>query len=217
MKFNFKIGQLLFFFVLLLSMDVQAQKKNWELKSDKEGVKLYLNETPSLYEVKLVTSIKTKMSGLLHLFNEVERYPQWGYKVMESRLIERISDTEMIYYSRFDFPWPMSDRDVIMHSTLTQDPVTKVVTTVSTAEPWHVPRKKDVVRITEASTSWKLYPNDSGWLYVEYYIYSDPGGNLPDWLVNLAVDVGPLETVKAIRKILNEPEYQRVKLAHIID
>ena len=217
MPFNFKK---LFFLLLLTGLSIStgiAQEKKWELKSNKEGVKLYLHNTGGIYEVKLVTSIKTSLSGLLKLFNEVDRYSQWGYKIGEARLIRRISPTEMIYYVRLDFPWPVSDRDLVIHSTLEQNPKTKVVTTKSVAEPWHVPRKKDVIRMTDAYTSWKLFPNDSGWLYIEYYIYSDPGGYIPDWLVNMAVDVGPVETIKSMRKILKEPQYQNAKLAHIKD
>ncbi|MBK8922208.1 MAG: hypothetical protein IPM81_12020 [Saprospirales bacterium] len=45
--------------------------------------------------------------------------------------------------------------------------------------------------------------------------YSDPGGNLPDWAINLAIDVGPRETIKRMREILKDPLYQNAKLAHI--
>ncbi|MBK8558132.1 MAG: hypothetical protein IPL65_21410 [Lewinellaceae bacterium] len=157
------------------------------------------------------------MSGILHLFAEVEQYPDWGYKVVESRLIQKKSDTDLIYYTRFDFPWPLSDRDIVMHSTLIQDPVTKKVVSKSVAEPWHIAEVADVVRIKEARTQWSLYPNETGWLYLEYYIYSNPGGMLPSWLVNMAIDVGPLETIKAIRGKLADPTYQAVKLAHILE
>jgi hypothetical protein len=132
-------------------------------------------------------------------------------------LIEKVSDTELVYYTKFDFPWPLADRDVVMRSKLVQDPQTKVVTSVSTAEPWHLAEYADVVRIKKASTHWVMHPNDSGWLYIEYFVYSDPGGNIPDWAVNMAIDVGPRETVKSIRNILKEPAFQKVRLAHIKD
>ncbi len=52
-------------------------------------------------------------------------------------------------------------------------------------------------------------------LSVEYYLYSHPGGSLPSWLVNTAVDMGPRETIKSVRNLLLEPRYQNVRLAHI--
>ena len=51
----------------------------------------------------------------------------------EVHTLRRVNDHECYYYSRLDFPWPVNDRDVIMHSRLEQDPVTKAITAVSEA------------------------------------------------------------------------------------
>jgi hypothetical protein len=218
-KIRFRLNTLraLFLFALLPVMFPAAAQSEWLLKNEKQGVKVYYRQTSDIHEIKLTTSVKSSVSGLLHLFAEVDQYPQWGYRVVESKLVRRISDTELIYYSRLDFPWPLSDRDVIMHSKVEQDPVTKRVTSISVSEPWQMPEVKDVVRIRDAHTKWVLYPNDTGWLYLEYFIYSNPGGMMPDWLVNMAIDVGPMETINSIRKILSHPRYQQVKLAFIKD
>jgi hypothetical protein len=192
-------------------------QEEWSLKNEKEGVKVYYKKTSNIHEIKLITSIKVPLSGLIQLFSEVELYPNWGYKILESRLIKKVSETEMYYYSRIDFPWPMSDRDLIMHTKLEQDPTTKRIKATSTAVPDMLPEVQDVVRIRQASTQWNLFPGTSGWLYIEYYIYSSPGGNIPDWLVNMAIDVGPRETIKNIRNIVQQAKYQSAKLAHIRD
>ncbi len=189
----------------------------WSFKNEKDGVKVYYRKTSDVHEIKLVTSLKTSLSGIIQLFNEVDKYPQWGYKVSEARLLQRISPTEQYYYSKLDFPWPMDDRDIVMHTQLQQDPVSRKVTATSTATPGYSPENKGVVRMRNAKTTWTLVPGAGGWLYVEYYIYSSPGGNLPDWLVNMAIDVGPRETIKNMRQLLQQPQYQSAKLAYIKD
>ena len=68
-----------------------------------------------------------------------------------------------------------------------------------------------------AHTSWTLLPGPGGWTYVEYYIYSDPGGSLPDWLVNMALDVGPRETIKNIRGFVQQEKYKTAKVAYLKD
>lgn len=205
------------FFLCAQPLSVQAQTEPaWVFKNEKDNVKVYYRRTSDVHEIKLVSSIKTTLSGLVHLLGEVEMYPSWGYKVMESKVIEKISDTEMYYYSRLDFPWPFNDRDIVMHTKLVQDPETRAIIATSTAVSHDkVPVKKDVVRITNAKTTWKIWPGTSGWAYIEYYIYSDPAGNMPDWVVNMAIDMGPRETIKRMRNILKKPEYQAVRLAHI--
>ena len=200
---------------ILFSIGLFAQKKDWTLKNEKEGVKVYYRSTGDVHEVKLATSIQTSFSSLVHLFSEVENFPKWGYKVVESRLLKRVSDTEIYYYSKLDFPWPLNDRDIIMHSVLIQDAATGIITAKSVAVPDYVPEVKDVVRMKTANTVWSLYPGEKGWRYIEYYIYSKPGGNIPDWLVNMAIDVGPRETIKSIKKILQQPAYREKRLAYI--
>lgn len=193
----------------------QNAQDGWVFKNEKDGVKVYYRKTPAVHEMKLSTSIKTPLSGIVKLFSEVELYPQWGYKIMESRVLHRVSETEVYYYSRFDFPWPLSDRDVVMHSQLVQNPNNRSVVAVSNAAPDYLPPVKDVVRIRTVDTRWVLMPGADGWLYVEYFVHSDPGGNLPDWLVNLTLDVGPRETIKNIRRFLARPEYQAARLAYL--
>ena len=149
--------------------------------------------------------------------SEVEKYPVWGYKVASSRLVEKISDVEMLYYTRLDFPWPMNDRDLVMHTKMAQDPVSKIITLSSTAVPDKVSQNPDCIRIINATTKWTLFPSKSGWMYLEYYLNSDPGGNLPDWLVNMAIDMGPRETIKGIKKLLALPTYKDVKLDYVVE
>lgn len=197
-------------------LPLQAQNNDaWTLRKDKEGVKVYYRQVTDIHEIKLATSLKIPLSGLIQLFSEVENYPKWGYKVMESKLLQKVSETEMYYYSRLDFPWPMSDRDLIMHTRLTQDPKTRRIIAVSEAAPDYLPVTKDVERIREAHTQWTLVPGSGGWVYVEYYIHSDPGGSIPDWLINMTLDVGPRETIKSIRDLIQSQKYQGAKLAYI--
>lgn len=193
----------------------QPAEVAWVFKNEKDNVKVFYRRTADVHEVKLVSSIKTSLSGLVHLLGEVNLYPTWGYKVAESQLLQKVSDTEMYYHSRLDFPWPFNDRDIIMHTKLTQDPNSRAIIATSTAVPDFIPELKDVTRIRNAKTTWKIWPGANGWAYVEYYIYSDPAGNMPDWLVNMAIDIGPRETIKGLRDILKKPEYQAVTLAHI--
>jgi hypothetical protein len=203
-------------FSIFFISDIKAQGSDpWVFKNEKGGVKVFYRKTADVYELKLVTSIQSTLSGLMALLSEVESYPKWGYKVSESKLVSHISDHESIYYSKLDFPWPLDDRDIIMHNKVEQDAQTRKIVATSVASPDAVARKAGVIRIENARTTWTIVPGSSGWLYVEYYIYSDPGGNIPDWLVNLAIDVGPRETIKNIRKMVIDPKYQSTKLAYI--
>jgi hypothetical protein len=121
----------------------------------------------------------------------------------------------MLYYAKIDFPWPLSDREMVMQTKLIQDPETRVVVSTSTAVSGHVSATKGIVRVTKCNAKWIIKPKVGNTVDVEYYLYSDPGGSLPDWLINLALDMGPRETVKKMRELLKLQRYHNVKLAHI--
>lgn len=193
------------------------QSDGWALKGTKDGVNVYYrDQASSVQEIKLVTTLDASLAGITQLLTEVDLYPKWGYKIVESRVIKQVSDHEAYYYSRIDFPWPLSDRDVVMHAKLTQHPTTHVITAISKAMPDYIPAVKDVVRIRQATTKWTIRRQNADKLAVEYYINSDPGGNLPDWLVNMAIDVGPRETIKNMRGLLSQNRYRQARIAHII-
>ncbi len=192
-------------------------EQGWVFKNETDGVKIYHQETPGMLHVKLSTTLKSSLSGIATLFSEVESYPVWGYKVAESKLLRRVSPTEMYYYSKFDFPWPMDDRDIVLHSVLVQDPVTRRITITNTPQPDYVAENKGVTRIRNSKTKWTITPTGNGDLQVEQQISTDSGANMPDWLVKMTIDTGPRETIKGIRKTLGQQHYQTAKLAHIKD
>ncbi len=212
-----KLLTLLFSILFTTNFIVAQNTDGWVFKNEKEGVKVYYRKTSDVYELKLITSLKVKLSGLVTLLSEVDNYSKWGYKVAESRVIKKVSEWETYYYSRLDFPWPLDDRDIVVHSKIVQDPITRRVTATSIAEKGLFPEQIGVVRMQNAHTSWTLLPGPGDWTYVEYYIYSDPGGSLPDWLVNMALDVGPRETIKNIRSFVRQEKYQNIKLSHLKD
>jgi hypothetical protein len=212
--FNFRA----YFFLgaMMIAGFLYGQDTQWTYKGEKDGVKVYLKIQEGVYDVKLTTSIQTSLSAICHLMGDVEAYSKWGYKVAESSLIEQKNEYHQFYYSRLDFPWPLNDRDLTMENFMEQDRNGKV-TFKSYSRSGLKPERKEIIRLDDVATTWVIFPPKNGWAYVEYYIHSNPKGNLPEWLVNLSIDMGPRETINAIRKELKKTEYQTLRLAHIRD
>jgi hypothetical protein len=213
---NARSFMLALFFVFGSVWVSNAQNADWVYKGEKDGVKVYLRMQGNYYDVKLTTSIKTSLSAFCHLMADVEAYPSWGYKVMQSNLLDQKDDYNRSYYSRMDFPWPLVDRDVVLESTMEQNS-TGVVTFLSKSVSGLKGEVKDVIRMDDVETRWVIFPPKQGWCYVEYYIHSNPKGSLPEWLVNAAIDVGPRETVTSIKRELKKSKYQTIRLAYIRD
>lgn len=205
-------------FNLLFLMTTSAQKAGpWELKKNKKEIKVYVRNNPAspIKELKMEFTVKASMSAIVRLLQDVAAIPDWVYKCPEAYHLEKVSHSEEVYYNRMDFPWPLDDRDLIVRNKLVQDPITKVVRSESFNEPTFIAEKEGLVRIPKLHLWWEFTPKENGVVAVEYFLSSDPGGLIPAWMINLAIDQGPTQTIKAFRKILQEPKYRDAQLDFI--
>lgn len=204
---NHKSFVLLFLFLISGS---QVFSQEWKLKSEEDGIKIFTRTTPNskIQDVLCSVKIKTRISSLIALLKDVDGYPEWAYNCVESKLVELINDTTQIYYSHTAIPWPVSDRDFIFHSVMSQNPNTLVIKTHSVTMPFMLKEKEGIVRIKEGKTSWTLTPIAGGFVIAEYLISVDPGGLIPAWLVNSTITYGPLHTLQRIRTLLENGKYK---------
>jgi hypothetical protein len=194
---------------------VNAQGPSWRLAKETDDMKVYYRTVPesNINEVKITTTFNASMSTIVSVLTDVNDYPKWVYKASESNIVNRISPFEMNYYNKLDFPWPLSDRDIVVHSRISQDAKTKVVYSISEANSKLLPLKKDLVRMKEFKSKWTFTPKGASVLG-EYEFTSNPAGNIPTWMINLALDEGPVRTIQNFKKlILESKESSKNKLA----
>lgn len=197
-----------------------AQSDGYQYQGTTQGIEVYFKESADspIKELKLSMYFDAKLSTIVAAINDIPAIPDWVYKTSESRLVKRVSNTEFYYYNRLDFPWPLSDRDVVLRSVFTQDPDTRIARSVSTDyNKGLVDLVPDVVRLPEVRIEWIFYPLKDGRIKLEYYLRSDPGGSIPAWVVNLAVDRGPIRSMTAFRELLKQPKYKTQVLPYVID
>ena len=202
----------------VLSLQTSAQHE-WKLNTNKDGIKVFtsLPENSPFKAVKTVGNVEATMSQLAMVLMDVSNTEDWVYGAKNPKLLKQFSPTDLIYYAEAALPWPMTNRDFIIRITMTQDPVTKVVTMSTENLPKYVPEKKGIVRIYRSTGIWKLTPVEKGVIRVEYTLQVDPGGSIPAWLVNLFATTGPYQSLKALRKEVKLAKYHNVKLPGISD
>jgi len=211
----------LIFLLVLFTCDAFAQfGDGWEYKKETDGVKVWTRtpDNSSFKEVLVKTKYKdATLSTLVAVGMDIKSYDKWVYATKEAKLLETISDNEVIYYSLSEIPWPFEDRDIYLRSTVEQDPETKIVNIYSEMLEDYSPANEGIVRVPEFAAQWILTPQDDGSIEAVYYIMTDPGGAVPAWLMNLFVDRGPVESFGGLRKLSKEEPYKSIKLDYIID
>jgi len=194
-----------------------GQAQNWELKRDKGGIKVYVRDQASsgIKELRFTTTVEASLQTIAAVLTHVEGFDDWVYASLESRTIKRVSDTEVYYYALVDFPWPFENRDLVLHTNFWQDKKTLALHSKTSSCHWMEKEHDGIVRITKTEIHWIFTPAGNGKVNVEYTLNSDPAGNIPDWMVNLAADQGPLQTMIKFREMLEKEKYKNMKLAFV--
>ena len=208
----------LFLIQTLFVSSISAQENSkWSLSKNKNGIKVYTRHTVNspIKEVMGVFEIKTSLSSLVALVKDAKNHPNWVYLSKDSYLLKAPSNFEWYYYSESDAPWPVTNRDVVTHAKLTQDKNTYAIQINTKGVPNYIERKEGLVRIPYLVSSWDFIPENSGKILVKFKLLVDLDGKLPQWAVNLAVDIGPFNTMSGMIKEIQRDKYKNAKLSFI--
>jgi hypothetical protein len=204
--------------LILLSTKMHGQDEIWQFEKEKDGIAVYTRSEPGsdINALKMTGTIEApSLSAFAALFEDITNLDSWAYSNYDSRLLEQIAPTEIIYYAKSDFPWPMSNRDFVLHNWYGQDSTSGAYYSISKTEADYLPKQKRLVRVNSFESRWTITPQGEGVFHVEYIVRSDPAGNIPAWLINLFIDVGPYKTIQAMRKEVKNERYANASVPYI--
>jgi START domain len=204
--------------ILSLFTHLNSEDRNWEMKVNKEGIKIYMRPSVDspIKEVKVECAVEATLSQLVTVLLDVNTTGEWVYATKSATLLKKISPSELYYHSEIEIPWPASNRDFIAHMKVKQDAHSKIVTIDGPNVPDYIPQKEGVVRIMVGSGKWILTPVGNK-VKIEYYLLADPGGSIPAWLVNLFATKGPMESFRKLKTHVKKPVYNKAHLPFIVD
>ena len=207
-----------FFSVFLIILFMQPIF-SWELKKEKNGVKVFTRsiEGSNFKEFKSVGVHSGSMSSLISVLQDDSNFCNWFPDCKEFKLLKKPSRLERYQYMVVKAPFPVNNRDTIQHTVLNQDPVTKTVTINLSASPEIIPEVHGTVRVPKSKGVWKFTPLENNQVEVLFQLHSDPGGSLPEWVANIFVTETPLKAVINLIKLAGEDKYANNKLDYIIE
>lgn len=177
-----------------------------ELRKSEGDILVYACKTPDA-KLKSITSsfvVETTPSNLVGHLLDIEHYSSWQYRMIESQVLKRISESEIIYRGEVQAPWPVSNRDVVLRLKINQDSITRVMNFTIVTVPGLFPEKNGVVRVPRSEGKWVVTPIGKNKLKVDYSFVVDPGGSIPGWLVNLTIAEGPYKTFQTLINRIRE-------------
>lgn len=209
MIFPNKLNSFLILLFCFCATFINAQKvdnTNWDLVNSEDGIEVYTRttESSSVKEIRILCLVKSSMETISNFLLDASLYSSWVYKCDSSRLIKKVNNNDFSYYITLDFPFPLDDRDLFVNSTNFIDPITGIYYARSIKDEPKSKQNDEYVHISEFESSWKINPLGNDNLQIEYKVLSNPGGDIPTWLVNLAITKGPTETMKQLIKMVEE-------------
>lgn len=174
----------------------------WQVVNQKGSIIVYNTEIQG-YKFKKSkvenTIASANFDQIQRVLLNINNYKNWQPSCAEAELLKRDDDT--VYYRLvFDAPWPVTDREIVLKSTLTK--TADKITFISKCIPDYIPANDDYVRIEFSKSDWLIKKNADGSVFLRNSSHSNPGGNIPAWLSSSAVEDLPLETMENFCNLL---------------
>jgi len=188
---------------------------DWQLAKEEDGIKVYTRAVDGspVKQFRASTKISASLASVLAVMLDSDACPEWIYRCAEAKVLKRNNFGDSYVYRTINLPWPVTDRDIVMHKLVTQDPDSKTVTIKNTSVPDFFPRTKHV-RIEVSESLYLLEPGKDGTVELTWTQLSDPAGALPKALVNSMIVTSPLSTLKSLREMVKKDGYRNAKLSY---
>jgi hypothetical protein len=208
------LATILLFFSFNLT--AHADTSDWVLDKEEEDIqlKIYTREVfgSSLKEFKGIMIAETTLTALAALLLDSNAAPQWMHQCEKFEIVEQIDPLNAVIYFVNGAPWPVSDRDAVISSSMNQDPKTLALRVGVDAIKGHVPEDDNYVRIPRMTGFWAFNPLADGKVEIIYQAHVEPGGSLPAWLANSVVVDTPYHTMSNMLDMLKLEKYQQADI-----
>lgn len=191
----------------------------WELALDKNGVKVYALKSPgsTLKQFKAVARIKTTLNRAVAAMTDTstEACAEFVPGCISGEILEPWNSQSLYYVQSYhlNFPFPFSDRDLVIKTQFSQDLQNKAVLVRCTALPNSLPQHAHSFRVTNMHNSWQFTPLEDGKLEVEFLGNYDIG--MPYFMFNNASPYALSDLLPHLEGLFNKDKYQHADFAFV--
>ena len=179
----------------LFCMPFLNTNPEWKIVKASDNIKVYTAATDEGYDaIKIEATVSASLEDFVAFINDADSYRQWVYGCTYSKTISTEGDNILFYETVTDMPFPIQDRYLKVKSTqIVSKSEWNSHSIAQSAE------KSDMVVIENFDSRWHVVklPNHS--ISIHYVVKTEPGGIIPAWLYNLAVDMGPYNTMRNLK------------------
>ncbi|MEH6589025.1 MAG: START domain-containing protein [Halioglobus sp.] len=171
---------------------------DWTARKNDQSLQLYTREVAGsdFIAVKVTALVNASVEKVAYAFGNGDGCSGWQAMCKTSTVVEVVSDSERYIHLVLDLPWPLSDRDMVIHSTSTIDPETDAATMHMASAADKIPLQ-DYVR-ARSNGRYTVKTMNAEQVELTYIIHTELGGNVSPATVNSRLISTTFEDIKRL-------------------
>ncbi len=189
----------------------KSKNESWQVwRQDAElKVSYRTSQYNDLLEIKAQAQVASSLAGFMYFLEDLALLPVWLDNAESAKIINQITANENIFITRFKGLWPVSAREMVVHSHYWQNDNLSVEIAVKDASD-SIIATKNTIRMQVLKAHWLVVPTKTSQIEISYQFIVDPKGNIPQWLTKPMTLNGIWTTLNNIREQLpNSPGQQK--------
>ncbi len=201
---------------LLVATPLSASAWQSVREGDRVTVFSQTQEGSALQVFRAETEVDAPPAQALALIKDTAACVDWMHTCKSPKLIREVSAEERFTYMEIDLPWPVKDRALTMHATVSPvegggvlvSLLNKSAAELAPADAANLPRKSSAVPVESALGFFKLVPLPGDRCRVVYQLQLNPGGGLPAGVVNSRIEDNVFNTLKNMQTAVLNARYR---------
>jgi hypothetical protein len=176
-----------------------ANNAEWALQQDDGRIQVFTRPVAGspFLEVKATALINAPIADIASKMGDGDGCVEWRVMCKSSEVLSVASDTERYVYMVLDMPWPVADRDMVMHSIAAVDIAAKTVTVqLQNASSEHP--EQDYIRAI-SNGQYRIHALGEEQVEFTYIMHTDLGGDLSADLINPRVVESTYADIKQLQ------------------
>ncbi len=189
----------------------------WELFDEEDGIRMFRRDVAgsSIVALRGEGFVAAPITRVASVLIDRKRSVEWIDRLVKTKVLRQVSETESINWNHIKTPTPLKDRDFVFKSLLTTNPAQKqVLFSYYSVTDKLAPATDDYVRgsfktgkfeLTMATRTNKDGTKTKGTMVVAEVVV-DPAGSVPTFIVNMVQKSWPHKTLTSLRKQVAKPD-----------
>lgn len=185
----------------------------WTLRKEAGAIRVYtINQPDSDFKAfKAEAVMDVPLENLMAVMVNPQSCIEWVHNCSESYAFGDGHFHDRFAYSVNDMPWPVADRDYVLHIRTRGDRTSGEIIMDLNATPNRRDPVEGHVRVDRSDTLYRFVAQGDQTRMV-WIQHTDPNGAIPGWLVNtLLVDI-PVRSMEQLERVARTERYQDHRL-----